>query len=75
MKKSNLGVAGLLLTAILAGAGGVAFAVRSSEHADTAQRAADNALKLATKDHDAITRLETLMPRLEKAIEKLENRK
>lgn len=57
----------LALAALVSGIGGVAWAVRAGFKAD-------EAYTTAKQDHDAITRLETLVPRLEKAIDKLDAR-
>lgn len=57
----------LLLGAFLAAASGIAWAAKAGSRADLAW-------DLASKDHDAITRLEVILPRLERAIERLENR-
>lgn len=57
----------LLLGAFLAAASGIAWAAKSGTRAEAAW-------DLASKDHDAITRLEALVPRLERAIERLESK-
>lgn len=57
----------LLLCAFLAAASGIAWAAKAGSRAESAW-------DLASKDHDSITRLEALVPRLERAIERLESK-
>jgi hypothetical protein len=80
--QKNLGV---ILSAFLAAASTIAWAARTAtsiegkaESAAVAARGAssraDEALSLATRDHDTVVQLQALIPRLEKAIDRLERK-
>ena len=68
----------LLAMLLLAGLGAVAWASRTATALETkidaTAKTAETAHALATKDHDAITRLEVLVPRLEQVVNKLEGK-
>lgn len=77
----------LLLSASLAAAGTVASATKSALKADAAYEMsardhdalmntsskANAAFDLVSKDHDTVVRLEVLLPKLERAVDRLES--
>lgn len=58
---------GVLVTIALAAATGIGWASR-------AEQRANDAYTMAKGDHDTVVKLETLLPRLEKAVDKLEDK-
>lgn len=66
------------VTLALAGLGGIAWATTTAatlgEQVKSAAAKAHEAHTLATKDHDTVVRLDALLPRLEKAVDRLEGK-